>query len=180
MTIHFTWRITKYNPKYRDEKCIYLRDEWTSISEIGRITNNHVILTIQDYISTENRYVEAILDVMSCLDIQKLSIFGLEKWEDTLDTTNFSFLYNENMKSLYGQVTNGLWLEKDQISDLSRLILREKIWCKLKFDSKMYVHFGYDFYMFIGSEMMCEDTINNIEKSGLYVEDFISPIKEED
>lgn len=180
MTINFTWRITKYNPKYRNERGVYLRDEWTSISEIDSITNDNGMLKTHDYISTENKYVKAILDIMSCLDIQKLSIFGLEKWENTLDTTNFSSLYNENMKSLYGQVTNGLWLEKDQISDLSRLILREKIWCKLKFDSKMYVHFGHDFYMFIGSEMMCEDTINNIEKSGLYVEDFISPIKEED
>lgn len=180
MAIHFTWRVTKYNPKYRDEKGVYLRDEWTSVSEIDRITNSHVILTIQDYISTENRYVEAILDMMSCLNIQKLSISGLEKWGDTLDITNFPSLYSEKMRSLYDQVTNGLWLEKDQISDISRLILREKIWCKLKCDSRMYVHFGHDFYMFIGSEVMCENTINNIEKSGLYVENFISPINEED
>lgn len=177
MAIHFTWRITKYNPKYRDEKGVYLRDEWTSISEIGSITNDNGMLKTHDYISTENKYVKAILDIMSCLDIQKLSIFGLEQWGDTLDITHFPSLYSEKMRSLYDQATNGLWLEKDQISDISRLILREKIWCKLKCDSRMYVHFGYDFYMFIGSEVMCEDTINNIEKSGLYVENFISPIK---
>ncbi|MDQ1236448.1 hypothetical protein QE450_003946 [Paenibacillus sp. SORGH_AS306] len=54
------------------------------------------------------------------------------------------------------------------------------MWCKLQCNAKIYVHFGHDFYMFIGSEMMCEDTINNIESSGLYVEDFISPINEKD
>ncbi|MDQ1236449.1 hypothetical protein QE450_003947 [Paenibacillus sp. SORGH_AS306] len=101
MTIHFTWRITKYNPKYRDEKGVYLRDEWTSISEIGSITNNNVILTIQDYISTENKYVKVVLDIMSCLDIQKLSISGLKKWGNKLDITNFPSFYSDKMRSLY-------------------------------------------------------------------------------
>lgn len=179
MTINFTWRVTKYNPKYRDETGVYFRDEWTSISEIGIITNDNITLTIQDYISTEDRYLKAILGIMSCLDIQKLSIVGLEKWEDTLDTNDFPSLYSDKMIKLYSQIANGVWLEKDQISDICRLILRDKIWCKLKYDSKMYVHFGHDFYMFIGSEIMCNDTINNIEEMGLYVEDFISPINEE-
>lgn len=28
-------QITKYDPQYRDEMGIYLRDEWTAISQIG-------------------------------------------------------------------------------------------------------------------------------------------------
>lgn len=180
MAINFTWRVTKYNPKYRDNRGKYLRKEWTSISDIGNIIGDgDICVTIQDYISTEDKYVRAILDIMNCLDIQKLNIFGLEKWEDMIDISDFPALYNDKMIKLYSEISDGVCLEKEQISDLCRMILREKIWCKLKYDSKMYVHFGHDYYMFIGSEKRCQNIISNIEKFGLYVEDFISPINDE-
>lgn len=180
MTGKFTWRITKYNPKYRSEKGFYLRKEWTSISEIGSLNNDNIPLTISGYTSIEDKYIKAILYIMSCLDVQRLSIVGLEKWEDKLNINDFPSLYSDEMIDLYSQITNDTWLEKDQISDICRLVLREKVWCKLECDSKMYVHFGHDFYMFIGSELMCKDAIDNIEKTGLFVEDFISPISNED
>lgn len=39
----------------------------------------------------------------------------------------------------------------------------------------MYVHFGHDYYMFIGSSTSCPLALKNIEKMGLFVEDFESP-----
>jgi hypothetical protein len=39
----YNWRITKYNPAYRDNAGCYLKDEWTSISDIGNIYDREVI-----------------------------------------------------------------------------------------------------------------------------------------
>jgi hypothetical protein len=180
VAINFTWRITKYNPNFRDNRGNYLKEEWNSISDVGNlISDSGVRISIQDYILVEERYVKAIFNIMNCLNIQKLAVNGLEKWDDTLDTSDFSLLYSDKMKRLYNEIKDGIWIDREQVSDICRLILREKIWCKLNCDGRMYVHFGHDFYMFIGSEKRCSDTIGNIKKSGLYVEDFISPINDE-
>ena len=39
----------------------------------------------------------------------------------------------------------------------------------------MYVHFGYDYYMYIGSEKPLEKEIDSINRSGLFVENMVSP-----
>lgn len=48
------YRISKYNPKYRDEHGIYTRDEWTSISDVGEYFNGYEV-TMEEYLDTENR-----------------------------------------------------------------------------------------------------------------------------
>jgi len=45
--------------------------------------------------------------------------------------------------------------------------------CKLVSPS-MHVHFGDDYYMFIGSENQSEEVLNSIRASALFVEDMIS------
>ena len=59
-------------------------------------------------------------------------------------------------------------------------ILRNKLGCKLEFDNTMYVHFGWDYYMFISSAKACQSAIKKIEEIGLFVEPFVSPYLEED
>lgn len=39
------YRITKYDPQYRDEQGIYIREDWTSYSDIGK-TYNGKLLTL--------------------------------------------------------------------------------------------------------------------------------------
>lgn len=68
-------------------------------------------------------------------------------------------------------------LSLEQVKIVSKLILREYLWCKLISKYKMFVHFGYDYYMYIGSRSQCKDTLRKIKDSGLFVEDFESPYK---
>ena len=42
----------------------------------------------------------------------------------------------------------------------------------------MFVHFGWDYYMYIGSAKQCTGTIVQIQKSGLYIEQYKSPYLE--
>ena len=57
------------------------------------------------------------------------------------------------------------------LKSLCRLILREYLWCRLKNNKNMEVDFAYDYYMDIKSKSMCKDTISNIEKAGLFIEE---------
>ena len=57
-----------------------------------------------------------------------------------------------------------------EVDLLTRLILREKLWCMFTSDV-MSVRFGWDYYMYIGSINKCEKGIQKIEQQGLFVEE---------
>lgn len=153
------WRITKYNPVFRDNKGTFLKDEWTSFSDVGKIFNGK-IFTMEEYIKYENSYINSIIWLMECNKIDKLKIVGLEKYEDC-----------DGIKS----INNGMTLSTEQIREVALYILREKMWCKLEFNELFYVHFGYDFNMYIGSNETCEEILNQIKRINLFVEVLHSP-----
>lgn len=51
-----TYRITKYNPKNREKDGVYSKDEWTSISDIGKSFGDYK-LTASDYLKVEDQYL---------------------------------------------------------------------------------------------------------------------------
>lgn len=168
----FSYRITKYNPQNRNTRGLYQKDEWTAISDIGKIFNGKRA-SKTEYFKIENGYIQAIMLFMDFLKIRNLSILGLEK------DHNFP-LFNRHisgsMHKLYKTSNTGLALNKPQIRDMARLVLRELLWCKLQNDNMMFIHFGYDYYMYIGSSKELPQNLRNkIENLGLFVEDFESP-----
>ncbi len=68
---------------------------------------------------------------------------------------------------------------KKKIENIARLILRSYFWCILRSED-IFVHFGYDYYMYIGCKKKCCDVIKTIEKTGLFVEPFESPYNKEE
>jgi hypothetical protein len=42
-TSMYAWRITKYNPAFRDERGAYLQDEWTGISDIEAVYDGEAL-----------------------------------------------------------------------------------------------------------------------------------------
>ena len=63
-----SYRVTKYNPKNRDDQGRYLASEWTSIFDIGRKYCGHV-LTEKEYEKVENSYLDiAREDFWCCLE----------------------------------------------------------------------------------------------------------------
>jgi len=167
----YHWRITKYDPQLRTSQGNFLANEWTSYSDIGKFYNNKQF-TQKDYLDTENAYVNAVINFMGCLKISSLKIVALEKFNEELISEKNHF---QEMASLINNIQIGSYLNEQQISAVCRLILREYIWAKLSNDRKMYVHFGYDYYMYIGSLLPCDKTIKNIKEEGLFVEKIKSP-----
>ena len=71
--MQFSYRITKYNPANRNEKGHYLRNDWISYYGIGKEYIDGV-LTLEQYLETEKKYIDAIIRFMDCLDISTLQV----------------------------------------------------------------------------------------------------------
>jgi hypothetical protein len=163
----FSWRVTKYNPKKRDENGYYLFDDWTCYSQINTIADGK-LLTYAEYLTTEDAYIDAIELFMTCNNLTELSVSYLEKYWELDHDPNLT----PEMIALFARMKKGLKLNKDEVKTAARLILRGDLWCKLETE-KMFVHFGYDYYMYIGSANLCAEAIHKIEQNGLFVENFV-------
>lgn len=170
----FCYRITKYNPSYRNSSGAYLKNEWTSISEIGDVFDDWR-LTYKRYKQVEDSYVKTILIFMDFLKEKTLRITNLEKNSDVLKKNS---QYSKSMCDIFAKASIGDLVSREEVEKLARLSLRQDLWCKLE-SEKMYVHIGDDYYMFIGSSSISDSLIEKIEKMGLFVEEFESPYLED-
>jgi len=160
----FYWRITKYNPKDRNSDGYYLKDEWTSYSDINKVYN-HSLFTLEEYLKTEAAYINAIMLFADCLQVNHFRIVNLEKRMLQGQESQYPI----EIIALYASIKEGDLIKKETIPLIAQLILREDLWCKLE-SKQMSVHFGYDYYLYIGSKQPCGNTIKEIEQSGLFVE----------
>ena len=158
-----SYRVTKYNPKHRDQFGRYLREEWTSISDIGKIFNEQ-LFTMEEYIKVEHDYIEFVEKLMISYDINHFKIKSLSK--RTIPVFNSEKEYNF-FENIYEESEISL----DKIEILMKLILREKIWLKLV-TQHIEVHFGYDYYMYV----ICKKNLSIEEiETNLFIENKKSP-----
>lgn len=169
-----SWRITKYNPKYRNEKDEYQKNEWTSCYDIGKVYDGKEF-TVDDYMAVEDAYIYIALSFVNGVNITTLTVKDLEKHNDKLKLHATPLIYTKEMIELFERLHEGTVLEIRDIEHLCRLVLREQLWCKLENDNIMFIHFGYDYYMYIGCLSKSEGVINLIKKIGLFIEKFESP-----
>lgn len=159
--MNYMWRVTKYNSLNRDENGYYIKDEWTSFSDIGN-SYNGLEFTMSEYLKYEKAYIDSILSLMECNNIQSLNVVDLEiKYEDDNEFIN--------------TIKEGMLLSRTQIKEVVKQILRDNIWCKLTGSNSFYVHFGYDYYMYVGADNKCDSAIRLIKDNNLFIEPFISP-----
>jgi len=176
----YSWRITKYDPKNRDENGFYQKDEWISLYDIGRKYHD-VEFTLEEYLFYENAYIDAVIRIMDGNNAEFLRIEALAEKKTFKKEGMKRFGYIENadlnepeVKERYDSLENNMLVSKQDIALIVRFVLREITWCKLVSD-QMYVHFGYDYYMFIGSEKPLHEALDAIEENGLFVEAMESP-----
>ena len=58
-------------------------------------------------------------------------------------------------------------------------VLREELWCRLEGD-RGFVHFGFDYYMYVGVASACPEAQRLAAQLGLFVEEMRSPYHPED
>lgn len=163
----YYYRISKYNPKFRDNHGNYILNDWTSFSDIGKEYLGKT-LTLEEYKRVEDLYIDFVLLSMQKTDTDYLVIQELEKNGSKKDILELS----SKSKCLYQKLDNNLLIGVDNISMLLQLQLRDLIWAKLISES-LTVHFGYDYYMYVIStkKLVFFDDLNL--KNDIYVEEGI-------
>lgn len=124
---------------------------------------------MRDYINMESKYISAIKQFCSDSGVDSLDIVDIEyqQCDDIID---------DNLPVLIvDRFVNGQRIELISIDDTIKYILRENLWCKLKSNGTIEIHFGYDYYVYIQSICNCIDAINFTRSIGLYVESHKSP-----
>jgi len=152
------YRVTKYNPSLRDATGAYADCDWTSRSDIGRVFDG-AMLSEAAYLKVENSYLSTMESFLDEAGIESLELKGLER----RDAPANGFSHGGNLSIA-------------QSVDFARLVLREEAWGKLVVPGKAYVHFGYDYYMYIGVPAKCERSIAIARDLGLFVERIRSPL----
>ena len=147
------YRITKYNPINRVEG-IYSIEEWTSVSDIGKIFANGV-LTYEEYEKTENAYIDCCIELIKESAISQLWIYDAEFYDKDICFSQSVF-------------------KESDIRLLIKYCLQEKCWAKLK-AKNFFIHFGYDYYMYVGTGLPVELVNKIAKKHGLFCEIHRSP-----
>lgn len=166
----YYYRITKYNPKYRDGIAYTKMDEWISISCIGDPKYRNP--TANEYLRVEDNYWNTMKYLLQLCHITSMRMKRIEKHHDL----PFFFTQNKffDIRPLEEAIKKRKPIGIDEIEMATRLCLREEMWCMLEGEGKTFIHFGYDYYMFFGTEI--DHTIDfSFVPKGIYIEDFKSP-----
>ena len=155
----FRFRITKYDPQYRDASGAYTRDDWTSHSQVGRMHAGKV-LSPAEYQEVETAYIDAAVGFLREAGVRELVVRGFE-----------------NSGNSQTALREGAVLSLEQAAQTVRAMLREELWCRLE-AQLAYVHIGWDFYMYIGVSVECPAAQAAAKRRGLFVESLASPYSE--
>ena len=151
----FEYRVTKYNPAFRDANGCYMLDEWTSFGEIGDSFAG-VVLTAEQYQRVEDSYIASALRFLHDSGQTSLTVEGLEE-------------HRGKSEFREGQAIN-----TNQLGRIIRRILRNEFWCRIV-GQGCFLHFGYDYYLYVGVPHECPESIELAQNLGLFVESFPSP-----
>ncbi len=73
----FQYRISKYDPSFRDAEGRYTRDEWIMAGQIGESFDG-VVLTREEYQRVEDAYVTVARGFLRESGVASLTVMGLE------------------------------------------------------------------------------------------------------
>ena len=170
--INYQWRVTKYNPAFRDDNGYYtLVEEWTCPSEIGKIINGNEF-TLEEYLRVEAAYVDAVIRFLEASNLRSLRILQRSRLIISPDERK-SILYESEFDHMHVEVDRIVTTK--EIRTLCKMVLRNFLFCEFYSKDQFFVHFGWDYYMYIGSSKNSLAAIEFAEKRGLFVETFQSP-----
>lgn len=155
------FRVTKYDPSLRAETGAYTKNEWTSFSDVGRQFDGET-LSEAEYLRVESAYVEAARAFLGEDGASEFRVVGLEIRGDRPNPP-----------------IEGSLVPVHQVESIARSVLRNEFWCKLEADGQ-FLHFGWDYYMYVGVVSPCERAIQQATDLGLFVEEYDSPYLSEE
>lgn len=153
--LKYQYRITKFDPAKRDPLGRYLVDDWCMHSQIGK-TFGGILFTEEEYLRVESAYISAAMAFYKEAGQPDVVVFGVEDNKDR------------------GAPANGWLIPIDQLPVLCRALLREEYWCRIEGDD-FFIHFGWDFQMYLGASTPCLRSLEFARSLGLFPEPVVSP-----
>lgn len=169
--INYQWRVTKYNPDFRDENGYYTPEEWTCPSEIGKIILGKKF-TLEEYLQVENAYVDTVINFIEGSGINSLRILQLSNWNISEEDKK-SPLYETEFYEL--KLKEDMMVSINEIRLICKMVLRNFLDCQLYLKDNFFVHFSWDYYMYIGSYVDCLSSMEHAKNNGLFAERIQSP-----
>lgn len=152
----FEYRITKYDPALRDAGGRYTRDDWIMFAQVGTECAGK-LLTLDEYERVEAAYCGSALSFLRDAGVASLHARGVENHQGS------------RLAPVEGET-----LEIPTLAKVIQRVLREEFWCRLE-APRAFLHFGWDYYMYIGVPIPCERAADRARDYGLFVESFPSP-----
>ena len=157
----YKYRISKYDPQYRNAEGVYTKEEWTSYDDIGK-TYNGRLFTKEEYIKTEELYCKAILNILKNENVNKMLLtkveiyFSVDEIKQIFQSKGLSLSVKE--ESIVRSLKNEDIISIENLELYLKLILRECFWGEIV-DSTSLIHieFGYDYYVYL----WCQNTVSN-------------------
>lgn len=168
------YRISKYDPSFRDERGYFTGEDWTSFSDIGKEYHGTVLTDLQ-YTAVEAKYIDAVTTVLRQNQIHTMIVGKLEKrsspaaLKEMLDRCHLPFPPSD--AAFVSRIKDGARLDMTEIEKTVKLVLRDCFWCELSSESgAVRVEFGYDFYVYLQGVNIDADTIASFRSEGIYIE----------
>lgn len=160
----YEYRVTKYDPRLRNPAGSYTGEDWTSISDVGQSFAGHT-LTMPDYLKTETNYLAVMSAMLEEAKVTQLRLRGLEN-------------ARAGRQAKRDRWREGAVLSLREATEFARLALREELWGMLIAPRRAFVHFGYDYYMYVGLSRLTPSALDLAARVGIFVEPFWSPYSE--
>lgn len=157
------YRVTKYDPAHRDKRGRYLRDDWTSMSDIATTPTS-----CAEYALVEDAYVAALCAFYEQAGAPSLAVLDLE----ARDKPAAPAAYLDDTRHRLAHVRRDRVNDRADLEQVIRLALREAIWCRLEQRPALFIHFGYDYYAYVGGAQL---GVPDALPPQIFVERYASP-----
>ncbi|WP_455585545.1 hypothetical protein [Bacteroides sp.] len=167
--------IVKYNPLYFDLEGHYTKEEWTSRNDINKVYNGK-LFTFEEYMKNEQKYVDAVKELMRITGSSYLSIFYMDSYYKSTGKYMLSKKnpFRDNDKPLFNtfiQLKQGKRFHLNNIDDIIYLNLREYVYTVLvNWKHNLEIRFGYDYYMTCNCNVNQAILSERMQDIGLYLD----------
>jgi hypothetical protein len=156
--VPFAYRVTKYDPADRDERGRYIGAEDVR----------------SDHGSVEAAYLAAVAAFaedsgVTTLLIREPEVAGMVNFgvEPTIDGHGLAGLFPPDLAGYH----DGAQVSLDVALELVRAMLRDNgAWCRLEADSRLWIHVGWDQYVYVSSALSCNHAVAVTHDLGLFAE----------
>lgn len=162
--------IVKYNPIYFTGNGIYSNIEWTHIYDVGKVFHGKTF-TLEEYINTENKYINTILKIMDLLGNPILKITYIEKSNSILDQLIATKDRINNMWLLEKAKTlkRGSYISIRDLPDIIRIGLRYACLRLYNREKKLLIKFGDYCYVYLYTDLSKIELYKIVSEQGLFL-----------